>query len=213
MKSGVRISLSIAALALASFLANDAQAKDKKNLPVTEDVTTTRQESPVAFMVPAEAKLVEPLDQKKAQVGQTLHATLSEKVQLKNGTELPKGTLLVGTVAANEQNPAGGSKIVLRFTAAQLKDGKIVPVKVTIVGVDAPGDEADPLMNAWSQKAGAIELRNVFAGVNFQSDTASNDSGSFVSSGKTQVKLLKGSEFSLAIGAQQDAQGGGSGGA
>lgn len=213
MKSGVRISLSVAALALASFLANDAQAKDKKNLPVTEDVASTRQEAPVAFMVPAEATLVEPLDQKKLQAGQQFHATLAGKVQLKNGSELPKGTVLVGTVAANEQNPAGGSKMVLRFTTAQLKDGKTVPVKVTIVGVYAAGSESDRLSNVWTKKAGETQQLNVYAGVDLHSDTASNDSGSFVSSGKSQVKLLKGSGFSLAIGAQQDAPGGPTGGA
>ena len=213
MKSGVTISLSVAALALASFLANDAQAKDKKNLPTTEDVVSTRQESSVAFMVPAQATLVEPLDQKKLQAGQQFHAALGEKVELKNGPELPKGTVLVGTVAANEQSPSGGSKLVLRFTAAQPKDGKTVPVKVTIVGVYAAGDEADRQLNVWSQKAGATEEENVFAGVDFHSDTASNDSGSFVSSGKSQVKLPKGSGLSLAIGPEQDAKGGPTGGA
>ncbi len=213
MKSGVRISLSVAALALASFLANNAQAKDKKNLPAMEDVASTRQAAPVAFMVPAEATLVEPLDAKKLQAGQQFHASLGEKVQLKNGTELPKGTVLVGSVAANEQNAAGGSKLVLRFTTAQLKDGKTVPVKVTIVGVYAAGSEADRLSNAWTQKAGATEQLNVYSGVDLHSDTASNDSGSFESSGKSQVKLLKGSGLSLAIGAQQDAQGGPNGGA
>ena len=109
MKSGVTISLSVAALALASFLANDAQAKDKKNLPATEDVARTRQESSVAFMVPAEATLVEPLDQKKLQAGQQFHAALGEKVELRNGPELPKGTVLVGTVAASEQTAGSGS--------------------------------------------------------------------------------------------------------
>ena len=213
MKSGVTISLSVAALALASFLANDAQAKDKKNLPATEDVVSTRQESSVAFMVPAQATLVEPLDQKKLQAGQQFHAALGEKVQLKNGPELPKGTVLVGTVAANEQSPSGGSKLVVRFTAAQLKDGKTVPVKVTIVGVYAAGSEADRLSNAWTQKAGAAEQLNVNAGVDLHSDTASNDSGSFVSSGKAQVKLPKGSGLSLAIGPEQDAQGSPTGGA
>ncbi len=213
MKSGVTISLSVAALALASFLANDAQAKDKKNLPATEDVVSTRQESSVAFMVPAQATLVEPLDQKKLQAGQQFHAALGEKVELRNGPELPKGTVLVGTVAASEQTAGSGSKLVLRITTAQLKDGKTVPVKVTIVGVYAAGDEADRQLNVWSQKAGATEEENVFAGVDFHSDTASSDSGSFVSSGKSQVKLPKGSGLSLAIGPEQDAQGGPTGGA
>lgn len=213
MKSGVTISLSVAALALASFLANDAQAKDKKNLPATEDVVSTRQESSVAFMVPAQATLVEPLDQKKLQAGQQFHAALGEKVELRNGPELPKGTVLVGTVAASEQTAGSGSKLVLRITTAQLKDGKTVQVKVTIVGVYAAGDEADRQLNVWSQKAGATEEENVFAGVDFHSDTASSDSGSFVSSGKSQVKLPKGSGLSLAIGPEQDAQGGPTGGA
>ena len=214
MKSGVTISLSVAALALASFLANDAQAKDKKNLPATEDVVSTRQETPIALMVPALATLVEPLDQKSLQAGQQFHATLGGKVQLKNGTELPKGTVLVGSVAASEQTANGGSKLVLRFTSAQLKDGKTVPVKVTIVGASAASN-ADLLSGAWSfaQRGGPIQQTNVYSGVDLHSDAASNDSGSFESSGKSRVKLLKGSALSLGISAQQDAQGGPSGAA
>ncbi len=206
--------MSVAALALVSFLANVAQAKDKKNLPTTEDVVSTRQAAPIALMVPAQATLAEPLDQKKLQAGQQFHATLGGKVQLKDGTELPKGTVLVGTVSASEQNPGGGSKLVLRFTAAQLKDGKTVPVKVTIVGACA-GTEADRLSDAWAfaQKGGPIEQLNAYAGVDLHSDTAGSDSGSFVSSGKSQLKLPKGTALSLGIGSQQDAQGGPNGGA
>jgi hypothetical protein len=207
MKSGVGISLSVSALALASFLVPSAQAKDKKNLPPMENVVTTRQEAPVAFMVPADATLSEPLDAKKLQAGQQIHAALSGKVQLKNGTELPKGTVLVGSVVAGDQAAANGSKLVLRFATAQLKDGKTVPVKVTIVGVFAPGNESSMLSNEWSKKSGVIDQLNVFSGVNLHSDTASDDSGAFVSSGKGSVKVMKGSGLSLAIGAQQDAQG------
>jgi len=207
MKSGVGISLSVATLALASFLAPSVQAKDKKNLPATEDVVSTRQAAPVAFMVPADATLSEPLDAKKLQVGQQFHATLSGKVQLKNGTQLSKGTVLVGSVVAGDQQAADGSKLVLRFTTAQLKDGKTLPVKVTIVGLSAPDDDSGFLLNAWTRKAGTFEERNVVPGVNLYSDTASDDSGTFVSSGKATVKLVKGSGLSLAIGAQQDASG------
>ena len=81
---------------------------------------------------------------------------------------------------------------MLRITTAQLKDGKTVPVKVTIVGVYAAGDEADRQLNVWSQKAGATEEENVFAGVDFHSDTASSDSGSFVSSGKVSSEAAEG---------------------
>ena len=207
MKSGVGICLPVAALALASFLVPSVQAKDKKNLPPMENVVTTRQQAPVAFMVPADATLSEPLDAKKLQAGQQIHAALSGKVQLKNGTELPKGTVLVGSVVAGDQEAANGSKLVLRFTTAQLKDGKTVPVKVTIVGLSAPGNQEAMLSNTWTQKSGVIEQLNVASGVNLHSDTASDDSGAFISSGKGSVKLMKGSGLSLAIGAQQDSQG------
>jgi hypothetical protein len=207
MKSGVGISLSVATLALASFLAHDAQAKDKKNLQPTEDVVTTKQEASVAFMVPADARLTEPLDAKKLQAGQQIHAALSGKVKLKNGIELPKGTVLVGSVVAGDPQAANGTKLVLRFATAQLKDGKTVPVKVTIVSVFAPDDDSSMLSNAWTQKAGVIDQPNAVPGVNLHSDTASDDSGTFISSGKGSIKLMKGSGLSLAIGAQQDSQG------
>ncbi len=74
-------------------------------------------------MVPARAYLTHKLDAKNSAPGTPFTANLSEAVQLKNGPKLPRGTELVGTVAADDMQLSGTSKLALRITVAHLKDG------------------------------------------------------------------------------------------
>lgn len=74
---------------------------------------------------------------KRVKVGDPVTAHLTAPAKLRNGTELPKGSKLVGTItevkvkADNE----GPSKLGLLFTNVTLKDGKDVPVQVALVTV------------------------------------------------------------------------------
>lgn len=74
---------------------------------------------------------------KKAKVGDTVTARVTETVKLKDGTEITKGSKLVGKVTevkakADKEGPA---KLGLLFDKAQLKDGKEVPVTMALVSV------------------------------------------------------------------------------
>jgi len=71
-------------------------------------------------------KIVHP---KKAKVGDEVVARMTDSTKLKDGTELPKGTKIVGKVTEVKMKAdnEGPSKLGLLFDKAQLKDGKEIP--------------------------------------------------------------------------------------
>jgi hypothetical protein len=119
MKREVAIPASIAVLSLAFVLPRDSQAMAPKNPPTPASESSAAVQSDAARRVIAQATLVKPLDARKIQSSQQFQATLSDKVQLKNGPELPRGTILIGTMAAGDAQAGGTSKLVLRFTVAR----------------------------------------------------------------------------------------------
>ncbi len=160
-------------------------------------------------MVPAQAALWHGLDARKVSVGYAIRARLSKKVLLKDGAELPAGSMLLGEVQNDDMNVEGGSKLVLRFDKAQLKGGKTVPIKATIIGLFRPLDEdangypivpGDQVSNYWNKGVLQVDQINVLPGVNLHSRIASSNSGVLVSTKKKEdMKLREGSEFLLAI--------------
>lgn len=73
----------------------------------------------------------------RVKVGDTVTAHLTTAAKLRDGTELPKGTKLVGTVTelkakADKESP---SKLGLLFTKAVPKGGAEVPVQLALVSV------------------------------------------------------------------------------
>lgn len=163
-------------------------------------------------MVPARAALVENLDADKTKPGSRFEATLSKTVKLDNGPELPEGTVLLGTVATDDMNVKGTSKLALRFTEAKLKDGMVVPIKATIVGVYKPREDnfqgypvapGDQVPNSWNDGTLQVDQIAVLSGVDLHSKIASMNSGVLVSTTKDNMKLSAGSEFALAIAQQK----------
>jgi hypothetical protein len=202
MKPKSSIALSIATATLTLLLAQFAQAQ--------QDNTTTAGLDEATLMVPAQAALLHKFDAGKAQPGQEFRVTLSNSVHLKNGPELPRGSSIVGTVASDKMQEGGMSRIILRFTKAELKDGKSVPIKATIVGVYAPGSvdmdfnpaaPGDQYPNAWNSHTLQVDQINAVNGVDLHSNIASSNSGALVSTKKSNMKLAAGSEFALAIAA------------
>ena len=85
-------------------------------------------------------KVVHP---KKVQVGDQVVARLTEPTKLKDGTELPKGSHVLGKVTEVKlkADKEGPSKLGLLFSKAQSKDGKEIPLTMALVSV-APRYEA-----------------------------------------------------------------------
>ena len=160
-----------------------------------------------ALMRPGRATLVKTIDAAHDQSGQTVDAKLQGKVRLTNGTELPRGTMLLGKVTADDMQQQGKSKLALRFDEARLKDGTTVPIRATIVGfygagsVEESPEEVDngPLPNQWTAKTVQLDQEDAIPGVDLHSRIASHNSGVFVATKKDDVKLREGSEIEFAI--------------
>ena len=131
------------------------------------------QNQPAAVAAPASpeihAVLEKMLHPKKVNVGDAVTARMTESTKLKDGTELPKGTHVVGKVTEvkAKADKEGPSKIGLLFDKAQLKDGKEIPLTMALVSV-APRYEAggvDPVAaENGSSGAGRITQMSQAAG-------------------------------------------------
>jgi hypothetical protein len=192
-----------------------AQAANPDAAPSSQDTSpsTAASQNQAMHMVPATAMLLNTIDAKKMQAGADVKALLSGKVHLANGPELPSGTVLVGTVVDDDMNIQGSVKLALRFTQAQLKDGKTIPIKATIVGAYTDPQEAASAYNgytsqpssSWTDGTLAVDQVGVASGVDLHSKITSNVSGVFVTTNKADIKLGKGSDINLAIAAASGA--------
>jgi hypothetical protein len=74
---------------------------------------------------------------KRVKVGDPVTAHLTAPVKLRDGTELPKGSKLVGSVTELKvkADKEGPSKLGLLFTTVVTKDGKEVPLQLALVAV------------------------------------------------------------------------------
>lgn len=92
-------------------------------------------------MVPAKAELQKGLNAKKLKPGETVTAKLEQTVNLPNEPALEKNTVLEGQVDSVEASQHhSNSKVTVTFNQAKLKDGTVLPVKVTVMEVNAPPD-------------------------------------------------------------------------
>jgi hypothetical protein len=111
-------------------------------------------------------KVVHP---KKVSVGDAVTARLTEPTKLKDGTELPKGTHIVGKVTEIKikADKEGPSKLGLRFDKAQLKDGREVPLMMALVSVAPrwePGGVDPVAADNGSASAGRVSQMSQAAG-------------------------------------------------
>ncbi|HVP54800.1 MAG TPA: hypothetical protein VMU45_07375 [Candidatus Eisenbacteria bacterium] len=79
-------------------------------------------------------KIVHP---KKVKVGDQVVARLTESTKLKDGTELPKGSHVLGKVTELKvkADKEGPSKLGILFDKAELKDGKEMPLSMALVSL------------------------------------------------------------------------------
>ena len=160
-------------------------------------------------MVPAEAILAQEIDAKKMQPGERFQARLNDNVRLKDGVELPKGTELIGTVATDKMEANGTSTLALRFTKADLKDGKTLPISATIMGIAPPeygsawdGGNTQAAPSPWNGKTLQLDQVGALSGVDLHSRIAGRESGVFISNRKDNMKLSNQSQLSIAIAPQ-----------
>jgi len=93
----------------------------------------------VIQLVPVRARLETYLDGKRAKAGEAIRARLEASVAIPHGPTLPQNTILQGHVdQAQASEHHSDSSVVVTFDEAKLRNGEIVPVKVTILAIAAP---------------------------------------------------------------------------
>lgn len=142
MNSGMLLA-AIATLVLVSgagaqMTSGDAEAQSTASMHPNDRAITDR------YLTTVHTELTSKVDSKNAKVGQQVTAQTSEDIRLADGTELPKGSKLVGRVLAvqahSEQQPAAA--LILGFDHAELKGGKTVQVRAVMEMVAPPGGVA-----------------------------------------------------------------------
>jgi hypothetical protein len=94
-------------------------------------------------MSPVNGELVSKLDSKTAKTGDSVVVETKTSVKTANGTEIPKGSKLVGHVMAARASEAGeNSQVALQFDHVELKGGQSVPVHSEIQSIAPAGGAA-----------------------------------------------------------------------
>jgi len=165
------------------------------------------QSAPTADRVFAQAQFTSTLDAKALKPGANFTVKLDSRVHLADGTTLPAGTVLHGTVVDDDLNVAGDKKLALRFTSADLKGGKSVAIRATMLGLreEAEINTPDPNEVPTGNTVG-VDRVGAASGVDLHSRFASDNSGVLVATGKSDVKLKVGSAVDLAIAAEAGAK-------
>lgn len=140
-------------------------------------------------LVGVNARLDQALDTKSAKQGETVTAKLDGTVKTASGVKLERGTVLTGTVTSVQPAAKGSSSsLAVAFTTAQLKDGKQVPVKVTVIGAfpssdgDLALDDADSIPPAPQQvnsQEGVDQESGLLHNIALHSSAQAQNSGTF----------------------------------
>ena len=94
----------------------------------------------VIMMVNVMADVEKAIDTKKAKTGDPVTARTTAATALSDGTQVPAGSILAGhidTVTPSEKK--SDATLVLTFDKLQIKNGKEIPIKATIVSVASTG--------------------------------------------------------------------------
>ena len=99
--------------------------------------------SPAAAQLkPVTGELVDRLDSKSAKQGDSVVIKTDENLQISQGTEIPRGSKLIGHVTNVQPRGDGkeNSQIAIQFDRAELKGGQTLPIESVIQSVTPAGD-------------------------------------------------------------------------
>lgn len=157
----------------------------------------------------AAARLVTPLNSQTATVGEAVTAKLDGSVRIANGEKLPRGTELAGSVSAVQgAEGRGAASISIVFTMAELKSGRKVPIKATLIGAypasvkSYPDDEYELVEATPAQVSGqyAVDQEAGFLkGIALNAAVADSNSGTF-SKKSGNFTLAPGTYLQIGIG-------------
>ena len=111
--------------------------------PAPPNSSSMSPEAPTAPMSPVNGELVNKLDSKTAKNGDSVVVQTKTSVKTPDGTEIPKGSKLVGhVIAAAPSQPGQNSQLALQFDRVELKGGKTMPVHSQIQSISPPDGAA-----------------------------------------------------------------------
>jgi len=154
MKTGTTLVTTLFALASFPLLAQQPPPASQPTRPATQQNPSATEpaspnnpaaspETPAIEMSPVKGELVSTLDSKTAKTGDSVVVQTKTSVKTADGTEIPKGSKLVGHVLAAKPSGAGeNSQVALQFDHIELKGGQNLPVHSQIQSIAPAGSAA-----------------------------------------------------------------------
>ena len=111
--------------------------------PASPNSPAAAPQVPAIELSPVSGELVSKLDSKTAKTGDSVVVQTKSSVKTTDGTEIPKGSKLVGHVLGAKPSGAGeNSQVALQFDHIELKGGQSVPVHSQIQSIAPAGASA-----------------------------------------------------------------------
>ena len=111
--------------------------------PASQNSPAATPQAPAIELSPVSGELVSKLDSKTAKTGDSVVVQTKSSVKTADGTEIPKGSKLVGHVLGAKPSGAGeNSQVALQFDHIELKGGQSVPVHSQIQSIAPAGASA-----------------------------------------------------------------------
>jgi hypothetical protein len=154
MKAGAALVTTLFTLASFPLLAQQPSPASQPNRPATQqnppgtepgaqNSPAASPEAPAIEMSPINVELVSKLDSKTAKTGDSVVVQTKASVKTADGTEIPKGSKVVGHVLAAKPSGAGEtSQVALQFDHIELKGGQSLPVHSQIQSIAPAGSAA-----------------------------------------------------------------------
>ena len=181
------------------------QASPAASADTSATATAATPAAPAAEMRPVSAELVNALDSKTAKAGDSVVVQTKAAVKTADGTEIPKGTKLVGRVVGVQASTAGDtSQVALQFDHAELVGGQNVPIQSQIQSVgssDASASSASPMSGPRAGSATAGSTGADTTSPSASSPSASSSAGSAQTQPGSAPGAAAGSSAGAASGA------------
>jgi hypothetical protein len=152
MKSGTALAATFFALASFPLLAQQPSPatqpaspanNPQQNPPAAQPAPPTTAAAPQAPMSPVNGELESKLDSKTAKTGDNVVVKTQTAIKTSDGTEIPKGSKLVGHIIAVQASASGtNSQVALQFDHIELKGGQSLPVHSQIQSISPAGTAA-----------------------------------------------------------------------
>jgi hypothetical protein len=156
MKSGTALAATFFALASFPLLAqqpspatqpaspaNNPQQNPPAAQPAPPSSPAAQAVAPQAPMSPVNGQLESKLDSKTAKTGDNVVVKTQTAIKTSDGTEIPKGSKLIGHIIAVQPSASGtNSQVALQFDHIELKGGQSLPVHSQIQSISPAGAAA-----------------------------------------------------------------------